>query len=42
MESDSGATISQDCDTCHNLLAWGEADWNGSLDVRSEFLPNGE
>lgn len=28
-ESEDGRTVSQDCEQCHNLLAWDETDWEG-------------
>ena len=36
--SADGATISQDCENCHAVLAWREEDWEGIHGVSSEFL----
>jgi len=34
--SESGQVINQDCDACHALLAWQEADWEGIEDVGAD------
>jgi len=38
LEADTGATITQDCDLCHNLLAHEETDWEGLPGVDTSEL----
>lgn len=38
LENEAGDTITQDCDLCHNLLAYDETDWEGIPGVSPKEL----